>query len=148
MILLLLAPHPTDQPHWQRRAGARIIAQGQGLPPADPAVPLIVAVPGEAVALHWLDLPELAPAQAAAAARLLLGDRLAEADPHISIAAGSGPRPVAVVARAAMAGWLAELAGAGLTPNRAGARTAAAASTCNWLRRSAQRQPGRCPQQR
>jgi general secretion pathway protein L len=112
MILLLLAPSP----HWQRRDGARISAQGSGLPPADPSVPLIVAVPGEAVALHWLDLPELAPAQAAAAARLLLSDLLAEADPHISVAAGSGMRPVAVAARAAMAGWLAELAGAGLTP--------------------------------
>ena len=117
MILLMLAPHPTDGPHWQRRDGTRVIAQGQGLPPADPSVPLIVTVPGEAVALHWLDLPELAPAQAAAAARLLLGDGLAEADPHIAVAPGSGPRPVAVVARAAMAGWLAELAGAGLTPS-------------------------------
>jgi general secretion pathway protein L len=116
MILLLLAPNANDRPHWQRRDGARIIAQGSGLPPADPSVPLIVAVPGEAVALHWLDLPELAPAQAAAAARLMLGDSLAEADPHIAVAAGAGLRPVAVVARAAMAGWLAELASAGLTP--------------------------------
>jgi general secretion pathway protein L len=116
MILLLLAPHPGDRPHWQRRDGARIIAQGSGWPPADPSVPLVVAVPGETVALHWLDLPELAPAQASAAARLMLGDGLAEADPHIAVAAGTGPRPVAVVARAAMAGLLAELASAGLIP--------------------------------
>ncbi len=111
MILLCLAPSL----HWQRRDGARVIVSGQGLPPADPGLPLIVAVPGEAVALHWLDLPELAPAQAAAAARLMLGDRLAEADPHIVVATGSGLRPVAVVARTAMAGWLADLAAAGLS---------------------------------
>ncbi len=115
MILLCLAPNATDRPHWQRRDGARVIVSGQGLPPADPSEPLVVAVPGEAVALHWLDLPDLAPAQASAAARLMLGDRLAEADPHIVVATGAGQRPVAVVARAAMAGWLAELAAAGLS---------------------------------
>ncbi len=113
MIIHFLAPVPS----WQRRDGARVIAQGQGQPPADAAAPLIVAVPGEAVALHWLDLPELAPAQAAAAARLMLGDTLGEADPHIAVAPGAGPRPVAVVARGAMAGWLADLAGAGLSPS-------------------------------
>jgi general secretion pathway protein L len=112
MILLFLAPAP----HWQRRDGSRVIAAGKGLPPADPASPLIVAVPGEAVTLHWLDLPDLAPAQGEAAARLMLGDALAEADPHIAVAPGNGLRPAAVVARSAMAGWLAELACAGLSP--------------------------------
>ncbi|MBU6165325.1 MAG: hypothetical protein KGQ52_04250 [Alphaproteobacteria bacterium] len=113
MIIHFLAPAP----HWQRRDGGRVIASGQGRPPADATAPLIIAVPGEAVALHWLDLPELAPAQAAAAARLLLGEALGEADPHIAVAPGTGPRAVAVVARSAMAGWLAELAGAGLAPS-------------------------------
>ncbi len=113
MIRLFLAPAP----HWQRLDGRRVLASGEGLPPATPGEPLLLVVPGEAVALHWLDLPALAPAQAAAAARLLLGEALAEADPHIAVAAGSGLRPVAVVARATMAGWLAELAAAGLTPS-------------------------------
>jgi general secretion pathway protein L len=112
MILFFIAP----KPHWQRLDGRRLIARGDGLPPADAATPLIVAVPGEAVALHWLDLPDLAPAQGQAAARLLLGEALAEADPHIVVAPGTGPRPVAVTARSAMAGWLAELASAGLSP--------------------------------
>jgi general secretion pathway protein L len=111
MILLFLAPSP----HWQRLDKGRLIASGDGLPPADAATPLIVAVPGDAVALHWLDLPELAPAQAAAAARLMLGEALAEADPHIVVSPGSGPRAVAITARSAMAGWLAELASAGLS---------------------------------
>jgi general secretion pathway protein L len=77
----------------------------------------VLAVPGEAVALHWLDLPDLAPAQAAAAARMALADRLAESDPHIAVAPGSGLRPVAVVAREQMAGWLAEAARAGWKPS-------------------------------
>jgi general secretion pathway protein L len=118
MILLQLA----SPPRWQRFAGPREIASGSGWPAAAAASepePVLVAVPGEAVALHWLDLPDLAPAQASAAARLMLGDRLAEADPHVVVApmppGGSRLRPVAVVARAAMAGWLADLAAHGLT---------------------------------
>lgn len=76
---------------------------------------MVLAVPGEAAALHWLDLPDLAPAQAAAAARMLLADGLAEADPHIAVAPGGGVRPVAVVARTTMGEWLANLAANGLT---------------------------------
>ena len=109
MMLVTLAPAP----HWQRLEGARVIAAGDGWPQPDPATALVLAVPGETVALHWIDLPDLAPAQAAAAARITLADRLGEADPHIAVAGGSGARPVAVAARAAMAGWLAETARAG-----------------------------------
>jgi general secretion pathway protein L len=108
MILLRLSPAPA----WQRFEGGRMVASGSGWPAA--GEPVVVAVPGELVALHWLDLPDLAPRQAAAAARLMLGDRVGEGDPHIAAAAGQGLRPVAVVARATMAGWLAELAAQGL----------------------------------
>jgi general secretion pathway protein L len=97
---------------WQLSDGAG----GAGWPAPDGS-PLVLAVPGEAVALHWLDLPDLAPAQAAAAARMALADRLAESDPHIAVAPGSGLRPVAVVAREQMAGWLAEAARAGWKPS-------------------------------
>lgn len=112
MIIVHLEPAV----RWQRWAGDRPLAGGDGWPPApsDPAEPLVLAVPGEAVALHWLDLPDLAPAQAAAAARLALADRLGEADPHIAVAPGTGARPVAIVSRTAMAGWLADLARHGL----------------------------------
>ncbi|WP_310475129.1 type II secretion system protein GspL [Sandarakinorhabdus sp.] len=111
-LLVTLAPTP----RWQRLDGARQIAAGDGWPMPDAATPLVLAVPGEAVALHWLDLPDLAPAQAAAAARMALADRLAQSDPHIAVAPGSGPRAVAVVARDAMALWLAEAARAGWKP--------------------------------
>jgi general secretion pathway protein L len=107
-VLVTLVPRV----RWQRGDGT----QGAGWPLPDDT-PLVLAVPGEAVALHWLDLPDLAPAQAAAAARMALADRLAEADPHIAVAPGSGLRPVAVVAREQMAGWLAEAARAGWKPS-------------------------------
>jgi general secretion pathway protein L len=107
MMLITLAPAP----RWQHKDGR----SGAGWPAPDGSA-AVLAVPGEAVALHWLDLPDLAPAQAAAAARLALADRLGEADPHIAVAPGTGLRPVAVVARAAMAGWLAEAARAGFAP--------------------------------
>jgi general secretion pathway protein L len=116
-VLVTLVPRV----RWQRSDGT----QGAGWPVPD-GTPLVMAVPGEAVALHWLDLPDLAPAQAAAAARMALADRLAEADPHIAVAPGSGAfgeapvgrrRPVAVVAREQMAGWLAEAARAGWKPS-------------------------------
>lgn len=70
-----------------------------------------LAVPGEAVAIHWLTLDEgLAPAQAAAAARLLLADAsLAPlADMHVAVgAAEGGLTPVALVPNERMAAWLA-----------------------------------------
>jgi general secretion pathway protein L len=116
-MLVTLAPTP----HWQHDnigSGAAKPApggsSGDGWPVPDGSA-LTLAVPGELVALHWLDLPDLAPAQAAAAARLALAERLGESDPHIAVAPGSGVRAVAVVARAAMAGWLAEAARAGWT---------------------------------
>jgi general secretion pathway protein L len=107
-VLVTLVPRV----RWQLSDGAG----GAGWPAPDGS-PLVLAVPGEAVALHWLDLPDLAPAQAAAAARMALADRLAESDPHIAVAPGSGLRPVAVVAREQMAGWLAEAARAGWKPS-------------------------------
>lgn len=105
---------------WLRCAYGQIVASGTGLPAPVADAELIVAVPGEAVALHWLSLPDLPPPQAQSAARLLAADlacvpieRL-----HVAVAPGSGLRPVALVAADTMTGWLAELAAAGLTPDR------------------------------
>lgn len=111
LLLWLTAP-----PRWQRWDGGQLIASGAGWPERGGDAPLLVAVPGEDVALHWLDLPALAPAQASAAARTVLADQIGEADPHIAVAPGNGVRPVAVVARGVMDGWLAAVAGAGLAP--------------------------------
>ena len=69
------------------------------------------AVPGDEVAIHWLDLAEgLAPAQAAAAARLMLADASAAplADMHVAVGRReNGLTPVALVPNARMAAWLA-----------------------------------------
>lgn len=87
-----------------------IIHGEHGAPPvADGRVAL--TVPGEEVAIHWLSLDEgLAPAQAAAAARLMLADAsLAPlADMHVAVGAAEGGRtPVALVPNAQMEAWLA-----------------------------------------
>ncbi|HYJ51555.1 MAG TPA: type II secretion system protein GspL [Allosphingosinicella sp.] len=70
-----------------------------------------LAVPGTDVAIHWLELAgELTPAQAAAAARLMLADASAEPLSGMHVAAGrpeGGLTPVALVPNASMAAWLA-----------------------------------------
>ena len=70
-----------------------------------------LAVPGTEVAIHWLELAgDLTPAQAAAAARLMLADASAEPLSAMHVAAGrreEGLTPVALVPNARMADWLA-----------------------------------------
>jgi general secretion pathway protein L len=114
MITLL---HLAPTPRWQRLDGGRVIASGAGLPAPDAEATLIVAVPGEAVSLRRVDLPDaLSPAQALAAARLLAAEQAADAVEtlHVAVSPGPGPRWLALVARDAMAGWQGLLAHAGL----------------------------------
>jgi general secretion pathway protein L len=91
------------------------------LPALDPALAAetIAVVPGEAVTLHWVDLPALAPAQALAAARLLAADVSAGPVDALHIALGpvegDGGRVLALTDLEAMQGWLARLAAAGVT---------------------------------
>jgi general secretion pathway protein L len=70
-----------------------------------------LAVPGTEVAIHWMELDAgLAPAQAAAAARLLLADASAPplSDMHVAVGRPeAGLTPVALVPAEAMAAWLA-----------------------------------------
>ncbi|HTU13348.1 MAG TPA: type II secretion system protein GspL [Allosphingosinicella sp.] len=70
-----------------------------------------LAVPGAAVTIHWLELaPDLAQAQAAAAAKLMLADASAEGlgDMHVAVGlAERGLTPVALVPNALMADWTA-----------------------------------------
>jgi general secretion pathway protein L len=78
-------------------------------------------VPGEAVALHWLEVPAgLTPLQAIAAARLVAVEVSLQplADMHVAVGAETegSLRPVALVPALVMAGWIGRLQAAELDP--------------------------------
>lgn len=80
---------------------------------------VVAVAPGSSVALHWMDIAAATDRQAAAAARLIVADRVAApiTDQHVAVAAaGSGRYIVAVVARAAVAGWMEVLGQHGIDP--------------------------------
>ena len=83
---------------------------------------LVLVVPGTHAPAQWLELPARSPAQARAAARTLLQDRLAAdgADTHLAVASTGDPatpRAVVAVSDAAMGGWLAQASALGLCPD-------------------------------
>lgn len=106
---------------WLRLDADGGIARGDAESGIPAAARTVLAVPGEEVAVHWRDLGEgLSPAQAAAAARLLLADSTAEplAELHVAVGrAEAGRTPVALVPAARVAEWLAGAASAGLYPD-------------------------------
>jgi general secretion pathway protein L len=115
---------------WLSLADGRIAGRGSGLealpPLIDPdtqrPVEVVAVVPGETVALHWLEVPAgLAPAQAAAAARLMASEASAQplSEMHVAVGPedGSELRPVALVPALIMAGWLGRLQAEGLDPD-------------------------------
>jgi general secretion pathway protein L len=125
MIRTLLFLPDDGHRWWLRLAADGSTQRGDGWPePPDPATvtETIAVVPGAPVALHWVELPPLAPAQTVAAARLLAAD--VGATPidttHVAIgdSRGDARRPLALVDNVLMAGWLAELAAAGIDPDR------------------------------
>ncbi len=97
---------------WIEVLDAAIARRGEGYDPAEwrEGESLIAVAPAADVTLHWLDLPDLSPAQANAAARLQLADKVL-GDAHIACGLPDelGTRPVAVVSAEAMRGWIAEL---------------------------------------
>jgi general secretion pathway protein L len=124
---LRLADGPTHGAITQGADTQGAVTQGADvatLPAEDPAaaVETIAVVPGEAVTLHWVDLPPLAPAQALAAARLLAADVSAGPVEALHIALGpveaDGGRALALVDAALMQDWLMQLESAGITPDR------------------------------
>lgn len=129
-LLIFLDPH-NEIEGWLHVAGGSVVARGtglEGLPPlADAATGnaarVAAIVPGEAVAVHWLEVPAgLAPAQAAAAARLIAADVSAQpiGDMHVAVGPeveGSPLRAVAMVPAIAMAGWLGKLQAQALDPD-------------------------------
>jgi len=80
------------------------------MPAPDSAAGLVLAVPGEQVAIHWLALAEgLSQPQAAAAARLMLADAAPEpiADMHVAVGRPEGGlTPAALVPMHQMVAWL------------------------------------------
>ncbi len=121
MTTLLFLPSATQGYRWLRTGdgdGGGAINEGKGLPAlADEAI--VAVAPADAVTLHWADLPVRSPAQALAAARLLVADASATPIGELHVAVGDegeGERPIAVVGMGAMAGWLAELAVHGIDP--------------------------------
>lgn len=105
---------------WLRLDDDRIVARGASDPVAAPDDNVIAVAPGEAVTLHWIEMPELAPAQAAAAGRIAAIEVCAApAGAHVAVGArdAEGYYPLAVVDGLAMAGWLARCREIGLDPD-------------------------------
>jgi general secretion pathway protein L len=110
-ILLAFAGEGAAPGRWLLIEGGRVIARGEEGDEVllQPGTRTALAVPGAEVAIHWLDLAEgLAPAQAAAAARLMLADASAEGLADMHVAVGRPERdltPVALAPAALMAAW-------------------------------------------
>jgi len=114
MTMFLFLPAGATGYRWMRVDDARIVDEGEGVPVSD--APVIAVVPAEDVTLHWAELPSRSPAQAVAAARLLVAEASAAplAELHVAVGDESGvDRPIGVVAVGAMRDWLAMLAAAG-----------------------------------
>lgn len=118
--LLVFADRSGAAGRWLR-VGEGAVRSGlaeDGLPPARRTV---LAVPGQEVTLHWIALAEgLAPAQAAAAARLMLADATAEPLAGMHVALGRPERgltPVATVPARLMAQWLEAARASGIEPD-------------------------------
>ncbi|HEY5713650.1 MAG TPA: type II secretion system protein GspL [Allosphingosinicella sp.] len=98
---------------WLLIEGGRVTARGVAdeVPVPDPETRTVLAIPGELVTIHWLDLAGgLAQAQAAAAARLMLADASAGnlADMHVAVGLPeAGLTPVVLVPAALMVFWVA-----------------------------------------
>jgi general secretion pathway protein L len=126
-LSIFLAPGGAGVEGWIRTGPKGALARGDGLQGLEievgPQPPVIAAIaPAEEVAIHWLDLPgNLAPAQAVAAARLMLADACAEPIGAMHVAVGGdsagGRRCVAVAPLRLMEQWLAGLAEAGIDPD-------------------------------
>jgi general secretion pathway protein L len=112
-LLLAFAGEGAAPGRWLLIEGGRVVARGEE---GDeillaPGTRTALAVPGAEVAIHWLDLAEgLTPAQAAAAARLMLADASAEGLADMHVAVGLPERdltPVALAPAERMAAWIA-----------------------------------------
>lgn len=129
-LLIFLDPYDGFD-SWLHLRGGTIAERGptlEGLPDlTDPetgtALRIVAVVPGDAVSVHWLELPAgLTPAQAIAAARLMAVDVSAQPISELHVAVGpevqgEAARAVALVPALTMAEWIGRLQAAGLDPD-------------------------------
>jgi general secretion pathway protein L len=102
----------TDDLPWLRIEDEAIVARGDHFVADDDEGVLVAIAPAHAVALHWVDLPELAPAQARGAARLIAVEKSLIDPEHLFVACGDQAegveaRIVAIADRADVAQWVA-----------------------------------------
>jgi len=121
MTTMLFLPRDEAEPwRWLRVADDAVAERGEGVPPLVEGERVTAVAPADAVTLHWAELPDRSPAQAAAAARLLVAEASATptAELHVAVGReeGSAERPVGVVGAAAVARWLELLGAAGVDP--------------------------------
>lgn len=113
MSALVVILSPEGGARWLRIADGEVVARGNddgwggdGEPPER----ALLIVPAAAVALHRATLPELAPRQAAVAARLMATENSLGSPERLHVATGprqpDGAIDVAVVGVADMTGWL------------------------------------------
>ena len=123
MTLLVFIDDGADAPalgEWLLLDGDAVAGRGAATQDLPAAGRTVLAVPGDQVSIHWLELADgLAPAQAAAAARLMLGEASAEPMSNLHVAIGrpeGGRTPAALVPLGRMTDWLAAAAAAGVDP--------------------------------
>lgn len=122
MTRLLVFLRGADDLAWLRLDGDAVVARGAAGPVAEPDETVIAVAPGDGVVLHWVEMPDLSPAQAAAAGRIAAAEVCAApaSEAHVAVGArdAEGQHALAVADAAAVAGWLARCAAAGLDPDR------------------------------
>lgn len=110
-----------DAPRWLRIADDAITARGDGATIVEPEDRIVAVVPAQDVTIHHAELPDLAEAQAQAAARLLVAEQSAASADTLHVAVGradsGGDRPVVAIDRGRMAAHLADMALAGIDPD-------------------------------
>ncbi|MDR6787206.1 general secretion pathway protein L [Sphingomonas sp. BE138] len=121
--LLFLPPDDSQPWRWWRIRDDAVEHEGEGLPEVGVDDHVVAVAPADAVTLHWATLPARSPAQALAAARVVVSDATAEPAHDLHVAVGreragdrGGERAIAVVAPSRMAAWLAALAQRGVDP--------------------------------
>lgn len=125
LLLLLPGDAYTAAPWLRIDPAGHVLERGLATPehpmPASPTGSRhVLAVPGAATSMHWLQLPARNPVQALAAARLLLADDIAGAHDglHLAVGAAVGEaplRPVALIDAACMQACLDRATALGMT---------------------------------